>query len=145
MSVTAGNMGSLATRYRSERYKNVSRHDAVFVAEQRDTLDDREMKEARDRVAAEAETDKAWRSILQGHDHIRYQIGEMRRALYDMGATLTPRGMRYIEALAREGFKWSDPKPHVSLVDAQKNLLANIDDMRRRWAALKEAEAACQK
>jgi len=124
----------------THRYSAVYRYTHVWVAEQRDTLDDDEMREARAMDAAEPGAHKAWRRIMQRHDHIRYQIGEIRRALYDMGAGLSPRGKRYIEALHREGMKWYDPKPDVSLIEAQKRLLSNIATMRGCWDELYKAE-----
>lgn len=141
MSVVGGKMGSLAPKPRKPRdYRHVYPYTHTFVAEQRDTLDREECYQAARLDAAESSADKAWRSILQGHEHIRYQIMEIRRALWSMGAGLSPRAKAIIDAMHKSGWAWSDPKPHITLATAQKHLANNIADMPRRWAALYRAE-----
>lgn len=122
------------------KYREVPRHSYIFYAEKRDFLDAQEMLDAKLKDGLEAETHKAWRSIMQGHDNIRYQIGEIRRALHGMGCVLTTRGEAYINALYRDGHIWYDPDPAQTLTNAQKTLLECIADMPRRWAALRQAE-----
>lgn len=124
----------------SRDYSHVSTYTHTFIAEQRDMLDEQEMRAARAADAAEPATDRAWRVILIGHDHIRAQIGEIRRALHDMGCGLTSRGILYTRELHVEGYRWHDPRPDVTLNTAQKRLHNCLADMPRRWAALQESE-----
>lgn len=125
----------------THRYSHVDRYTHQFYAEQRDTLDREEWKNAIRKDGLESESEKAWRNVLMWHSNVSYQISNIHRALYDMGATLTPRGRLRIEAMLRMGWKWCDPKPEVSLRTAQKHLMNNLAALQGAWNALHEAEA----
>lgn len=112
----------------------------TFIAEQRDVLDSAEGEAARRKDAAEPETHKAWREILKGHQNIRYQIGRIRQALFDTGANLSPRGHTYIVDLYFSGYRWHDPRPDETLIDAQMALLDCMMDMPHRWRRLRYEE-----
>lgn len=89
---------------------------------------------------AEPETDKAWRHILQGHFSISLHIFNMRRALHDMGAGLSPRATREVQAWIAQNGRWRDPHPEKSLRDAMKLMADCLADMPSRWKRLRKAE-----
>lgn len=125
----------------THRYSQVHPFTHRFTAEQRDVIDTAEMQRAIELDALESECFRAWRGIITGHNLISYQIREIWRALYDMGASLSPRARAYIDGAHRRGYRWHDPRPDVTLVNAQKRLLDLIADMKYRWAELRATEA----
>lgn len=122
------------------RYSHVPRHTREFYVAQADAIYPEEMRRARLADAAEPATDKAWRGVLQAQEMVRYQIGIMRRALFDLGRPLTPRSLRLVRDEIAYGHRWYDPNPQSTLTEAAKNLLGNRALLAQRWDALREAE-----
>lgn len=122
------------------RYKYITIHTRTSLALMAESLCPEEAYDARQADANESETERCWRRILQGHVNIRYSIHEIRKALYDMGAGLSPRACRYINAMKSNGYRWYDPRPDLSLLKAQKNLANAMAEMSKLWHDLYAAE-----
>lgn len=122
------------------RYTEVMHYTRTQIVDMADCGGVGEFAHAAVADAQEPHAVRAWRGILRGHSNIRGHIHDIRKALFDMGAGMSPRGYRYINNIRASGWRWNDPRPDLSLLKAQKCLANAIAEMPKLWKNLYKIE-----